>query len=108
MKILFTDLDGTLLNDEKQIPEINSTAVKQTLLKGNAVVICTGRSYFSAKKFVDKLGLDQKGCYAILYNGGMIYDCCTGAILYKNTMPMSYVKYIFEQAARFDLYCQTY
>ena len=24
MKILFTDLDGTLLNDEKQIPEENS------------------------------------------------------------------------------------
>lgn len=108
MKILFTDLDGTLLNDEKQIPEVNSTAVKQTLSKGNAVVICTGRSYFSAKKFVDRLGLNQKGCYAILYNGGMIYDCCSGDILYKNTMPMPYVKYIFEQAAYFDLYCQTY
>ena len=108
MKILFTDLDGTLLNDEKQIPEENSIAVKRTLQNGNAVVLCTGRSYFSAKKFVDRLGLNREGCYAILYNGGMIYDCCSGEILYQNTMPLSYVKYIFDQAARFDLYCQTY
>lgn len=108
MKILFTDLDGTLLNDEKQIPEENSIAVKQTLQNGNAVVLCTGRSYFSAKKFVDRLGLNREGCYAILYNGGMIYDCCSGEILYQNTMPLSYVKYIFDQAARFGLYCQTY
>ena len=49
MKILFTDLDGTLLNDEKQIPEENSIAVKRTLQNGNAVVLCTGRSYFSPK-----------------------------------------------------------
>ena len=40
MKILFTDLDGTLLNDEKQIPEENSIAVKRTLQNGNAVVLC--------------------------------------------------------------------
>ena len=61
MKILFTDLDGTLLNDEKQIPEVNSTAIQKTLQKGNAVVICTGRSYSSAKKFVDRLSLNQEG-----------------------------------------------
>ena len=108
MKILFTDLDGTLLNDEKQIPEVKSTAIQKTLQKGNAVVICTGRSYSSAKKFVDRLGLNQEGCYAILYNGGMIYDCCSGEILYQHTMPLSYVKHIFEQAAGFGLYCQTY
>ena len=33
MKILFTDLDGTLLNDEKQSPEVNSTAIQKTLQK---------------------------------------------------------------------------
>lgn len=33
MKILFTDLDGTLLNDEKQIPEVNSAAVNKPFQK---------------------------------------------------------------------------
>ena len=61
MKILFTDLDGTLLNDEKQIPEVNSAAVKQTLSKGNAVVICTWRSYFPQKNLWTDWGWIRRG-----------------------------------------------
>lgn len=108
MKILFTDLDGTLLNDEKQIPEENKKAIHETLKKGNAVVICTGRSLSSARNIIEALSLTEKGCYAILYNGGLIYDCCSGEILYKKTIPLPYVKYIFSQAERFGIHCQTY
>ena len=43
-KILFTDLDGTLLNDQKQISEGNLTAIRQALDLGHKVVISTGRS----------------------------------------------------------------
>ena len=72
MKILFTDLDGTLLNDEKTDSRLKFHSRKKTLSKGK----CWGDSQAALifpQKFVDRLGLNQEGCYAILYNGGMIW-----------------------------------
>jgi hydroxymethylpyrimidine pyrophosphatase-like HAD family hydrolase len=48
-KILFTDLDGTLLNDEKQITPGNQAAIDEALAQGHVVVISTGRPLSSAK-----------------------------------------------------------
>ena len=47
-KIIFLDLDGTLLNDEKQFTPGNRKAVKQALRAGHQIVITTGRPLFSA------------------------------------------------------------
>ena len=41
-KILFLDLDGTLLNDDKQIPEENKRALHWAVAQGHRVVIATG------------------------------------------------------------------
>ena len=74
MKLFFTDMDGTLLNDEKQIPARNKQAIQKILSKGHGFIICSGRSRASIAPFIEELGLNQKGCYAILYNGGSILD----------------------------------
>lgn len=108
MKILFTDMDGTLLDSRKHIPPVNLQAIQKALPAGNSVVICTGRSFSSAKSFIEELGLTDKGCYAIVYNGGLIYDCHTEEVIFKKTLPLSYVSHIFTEAAKSGLHCQTY
>ena len=108
MKLFFTDMDGTLLNDEKQIPARNKQAIQKILSKGHGFIICSGRSRASIAPFIEELGLNQKGCYAILYNGGSILDCYTGKFLYQNTIPLDYVRHIFKEARAFGLHCQTY
>lgn len=108
MKLFFTDMDGTLLDDKKQIPERNKQAIHQLLASGHGFVICSGRSHSSIAPFIKELGLNRKGCYAILYNGGSILDCHTGEFLYKKTIPMDYVRHIFQEARAFGLHCQTY
>lgn len=44
MKIFFIDIDGTLANDKKIIPEKNIAAVKMAQAKGHLVFINTGRA----------------------------------------------------------------
>ncbi len=44
MKIFFIDIDGTLANDKKIIPEENLVAVKKAQAKGHLVFINTGRA----------------------------------------------------------------
>lgn len=107
-KILFMDLDDTLLNTQKEITPENSQAIAQALAQGHRAVINTGRPLFGAIKQIQSLGLEQKGCYAITYNGGLIYDCFEKKSVFKRTIPLSQVSYIFDAAARHNLFCQTY
>lgn len=108
MKILFTDLDGTLLNDDKTISEENLAAIRRASQKGHLVVVNTGRSLSSAEPFLRTLAPVLTDCYVITYNGGMIYDYTRQKIIYKKTLPLPYVRYIFQQAEKFNIHCQTY
>ncbi len=69
-KLLFIDLDDTLLNTDGSISSQNIAAVKKALNIGCNVVICSGRSNMSLEKFNKTLGIKD---YTIGYNGGIIY-----------------------------------
>ena len=81
IKMIFLDLDGTLLDDSKQVSEKNKKAIDDALHNGHKVVICTGRPLCSAKKLFHVLGMDRQGCYAITFNGGLVYDIHNDKIL---------------------------
>lgn len=107
-KILFTDLDDTLLDTHKHISPKNLSAIKDALRAGHYIVINTGRPLAATKGILQTLHLEEKGCYAVTYNGGLIYDCFKRTVLYQNSLPIPYVKYIFAQAEKAGLHCQTY
>lgn len=73
MNILFTDLDETLLNEQKQIPPQKLSAIQRAAEKGHLTVITTGRSLSSALPYVRSLAKLQSACYVIAYNGGMLH-----------------------------------
>jgi len=107
-KILFTDLDGTLLNNDKLVSEGNRAAIERLLQAGHYLVVATGRPTKSAFKVAQKLGLTMPGCYMIAYNGGVIFDCSKEEIWMEKTLPMEHARYLFEEAKRYGLYIQTY
>ena len=107
-KILFTDLDGTLLNSDKLVSEGNRAAIERLLQAGHYLVVATGRPTKSAFKVVQKLGLTMPGCYMIAYNGCVIFDCSKEEIWMEKTLPMEHVRYLFEEAEKAGLYIQTY
>jgi Cof subfamily protein (haloacid dehalogenase superfamily) len=70
IKLLATDLDGTLLDSSGKIPERNKKALAEAVKKGVAVTISTGRMYNSALWFANQLGLSDTPL--MCYNGSMI------------------------------------
>jgi len=68
-KLIAIDLDGTLLNDEKQITPENEKAIENALNKDYKVTICTGRSLQSAKDYLEKI---PKDIPVVLQNGALI------------------------------------
>ena len=57
-KIIFLDVDGTLVNYENQIPESAIKAVRQARANGHRVYICTGRSKAEVYPELWNIGLD--------------------------------------------------
>lgn len=107
-RILFTDLDGTLLNDEKQITPGNQAAIDEALARGHIIVISTGRPLVSALIQARNLGLDKKGCYVIAYNGAQIYDIYNQKTIYGRCLSRDLAAPLFRAAAKRDIYIQTY
>lgn len=107
-RMLFMDLDGTLLNDAKQITQGNRDALNQTLERGHGVIITTGRPLKSAMAQAHKLEMDRPGCYLIAYNGAVIYDWAQQKQIFSRTLSYDAVFRVFDQANSMGLHVQTY
>lgn len=107
-KILFTDIDGTLLDDKKQIPLKNQQTIRELIDKGHKIVLTTGRALSGTVGQAEKLGLTFDGCYIIAFNGAEIYDSCRQETLYKCSIPLDTVARIFAICEEQKVHVQTY
>lgn len=107
-KIIFSDLDGTLLCDDKTISDGNREAICKATEAGHSFVIATGRPFESAVQVSDSLGLNTKGCYIVSYNGGHVYDCYQKKVLMSQQLQMETVRELFARADAAGLYVHTY
>ena len=62
-KILFIDLDGTLLTDTKEITPENLNAIQRATELGHAVVVTTGRPLYSRLESIHR-PIPPQGCSA--------------------------------------------
>ena len=107
-KILFLDLDGTLLNDQKRITAENQQAIALALSRGHRVVIASGRPLKSTLIQAEHLRLNTPGCFAIAYNGAVIYDFARQQEIFRHPMEFDDLYAIFDEANRRKVYIQTY
>jgi len=108
MKLLFTDLDGTLLTDDKQILDDDMKAIEGMLERGHKLVLCTGRPLTSAKQLAQKYGFDKPGFFLVSFNGGLIYDYATEKAILTRYIPVDEVKFIMDAAHRYGMHAHTY
>lgn len=74
IKVIVTDLDGTLLNDDKKISQENIDALIQAQQAGYTVVIATGRGVTMIQKYAKQIKLDKYGGYIVGFNGQHVYE----------------------------------
>ncbi len=105
IQLIAIDLDGTLLDSNRTIPQANIDAIVQATKQGVLVVPASGRIGPSIKPFSDQLGLD----------GTMV--CCNGAHVLSGNVELAHVglsaeitrtvvEYAFEAKEHLNLYCR--
>jgi len=82
-KMLAIDLDGTLLDSNKEISQENRKYIKCAVEKGLKVLICSGRIYAGAKVFAEQLALEGP---LIVCNGAEIRDVKTDEVYYSSML----------------------
>ncbi len=96
---VFTDIDGTLTDNDGNFDERAVQYIKKYREAGGIFVPVTGRARFeSVKDIVEKLDLP----FIIINNGAEIYDR-NGNLIYKNEIPMEQVKQTFALAEEYGL-----
>lgn len=79
-KLVAIDMDGTLLNDNKEISCRNKEKIYQLIKEGIHVVLATGRTFGSASRYAAELGLDIP---IITYNGSLVKEVITEKVIYS-------------------------
>jgi Cof subfamily protein (haloacid dehalogenase superfamily) len=86
IKLVATDMDGTLLNHQLEIPARTKAAIASARARGVQVVIATGRMYQSAAPFARELGLE--GMPLVAYNGALVREFPSGRTIYHEPVPL--------------------
>ncbi|WP_068615076.1 Cof-type HAD-IIB family hydrolase [Paenibacillus tuaregi] len=95
-RLIFFDIDGTLLDHRKELPESTIQAVHQLKQAGHEVAIATGRAPFAFKEIRERLGIES----FVSMNGQ--YVVYQGKVIHKNPIEASIVQSLTEFAALQD------
>ena len=84
IRIIALDLDGTLLNSNKELTERNYRALEAAAARGIEIVPTTGRFYDAMPQVIRDLPFVN---YAITINGAQVAHVRTGDVLYRAEIP---------------------
>ena len=109
IKLIAFDLDGTFLDDRKNIPEENLRAIEFAASQGIHIVPATGRLYNGLPAILQELDFIR---YYILINGAQVYDAQEDKVLVSadisNGLAISLMDHAEEIGAYYDCYKDKY
>ncbi|MCR5596058.1 MAG: Cof-type HAD-IIB family hydrolase [Lachnospiraceae bacterium] len=108
MKVLFTDLDGTLLNKASLISDRSKQILKEFTNAGHLLVPNSGRPLLSISKLLDDAGISDIVRYIVAYNGALVWDCRKKETVWNACVDFHSAKIIQETCLEMGIHIQTY
>ena len=105
IRIIALDLDGTLLDSDKNLSEANRAALAAAAAKGILVVPTTGRFFGMMPPAVRDLPFVR---YAITVNGAQVYDRETDTAIVREELPLAQALEIMRFLDGFDVIYDCY
>ena len=93
IKCILIDIDGTLLNDSKQVSAYTKKVLNNIKSKGILLILASGRDLFDVKKISKECQIDP---IIISDNGAAIYDYQLKTLYFSSTFKKKEIKKIWE------------
>lgn len=99
-KLLVLDVDGTLVNNKKELSPQTLTTLLKIQHTGVRLVLASGRSPHGLSHLVDKLEMKKWGGYLLPYNGAQIIDTATHEVLFEKRIDPAMFPYLEKKAQK--------
>jgi len=101
-KMVVTDLDGTLLNNDKKISDKDIYTLNKLNKNGIKIVVATGRNYFMAKNLTEQIkNIDP---VILANNGAVVRRSNTDELIEYNYLDSNVFEEIYKRGIKYDLY----
>ncbi|MCR4689771.1 MAG: HAD family hydrolase [Lachnospiraceae bacterium] len=112
MKLLFSDIDGTLILKDQTISPAVAEALDKMARAGHGLVLSSGRPVDSImavfKMIENRVPTPFARTLIIAGNGAQIYDRTAGEMLFEKRVPIPYVDKLQDLAESMEVHLQTY
>lgn len=105
IKMIGFDLDGTLLNSNKEISDYTRDVIREAVEQGVIILPATGRPLTGIPKPVMALPGIR---YAVTANGARVVDVQENKVLHEALLPYEKGKELLEIFAKYDTYREVY
>ena len=99
-KLLVLDVDGTLLNDEKEITPRTLATLLKVQQMGVHIVLASGRPTYGILPLAKKLELGNYGGYILSYNGAQVINAKNGEVLLERRINPEMLPYLEKKARK--------
>ena len=103
IKVIIMDVDGTLTNSKKLIPEETKEALIKAQENGVILILASGRPTSGLMDFAKELKMEHHHGLLVSFNGSMVVDCETNKILFNETMTVEDGQAVLEHLKNFDV-----
>ena len=99
-KLLVLDVDGTLLNDEREISKRTLAALLKVQQMGVRIVLASGRPTYGLMPLAKTLELGNYGGFVLSYNGCQTIKAQNGEILFERRINPEMLPYLEKKARK--------
>lgn len=99
-KLLVLDVDGTLLNDAREISKRTLAALLKVQQTGVRIVLASGRPTYGLMSLAKALELGNYGGFIVSYNGCQIIKAQNGEILFERRINPEMLPYLEKKARK--------
>ena len=107
-KMLVLDVDGTLLNDEKEISKRTLTTLLKVQQMGVRIMLASGRPTYGLLPLAKKLELGTYNGYILSYNGGQVINASNGEVVFERRINPEHITYLEKKAEKNGFSILTY
>ena len=96
-KLIATDMDGTLLDEEHGITKENVEAIiKVQKEKGVKFVLASGRPSYAMLEYAKELQMDKYEGYVLAFNGGELIDMKTNEVIFHEGLEKKDIENVYK------------
>ncbi len=107
-KMIVTDLDDTLLNDKKEISNVDLEAIKKAEESGIKFILCSGRPTFAMRGLAKEIEAEKYESYILSFNGSIITECKTGKNIFEASLEKEDLHLMYDLSKKYNTHILTY